>query len=249
MSLKFTAGQGGRCQTATSPTGRGTSDYTISCWIKLTARTDQSVFMQVQDGSHGFQGITQLVVSSNSYGSYESLTNHQFSTIVSLNTWHHLVVRRSSGTGSGWLDGVQDLANFATSVNWGAFQLTVGGNLNGSANFTGMITDTAVWTTALSDSTIAEIYNNTYLASSYAPDYVYWKLDQTTGTPATSDSGLADQVDSNHLTIVSSSGMSWQNDSPGLIAAPKSSNWRVHKNSVIFDNGLALKRNQTGVTG
>ena len=222
MSIQFTANQGGRCQTATNQSAIGTGDYTLSCWIKVSSHVDDGGFFGCQ-GDSGLLMTIREGLSSGSYYFSHNIVNTKTLGLTAFPTgsWLHVCTKRSGTTCSLFLNGVKDRDDFTSSFNFSDGKLTVGGNLNGARNPSAKIFDAAMWNTALSDAIIARIYNEKIFAESFSPNYAYYKLDQTTGTPATGNAGLANQVVGGlPLTVIASSGMSWQNDNPVLVLDP-----------------------------
>jgi len=126
-SSMYFDGSGDWLFTKTSPNlDMGTGDVTIEGWFYLTATVDFDYRMIVSDATNGNNYICiraggtggQVEVNINGASFRLNLNNS-----VSINTWFHLAVSRSSGTWYGFVNG----NSIGTSSGTGAFNLGNGG--------------------------------------------------------------------------------------------------------------------------
>ena len=159
----------------------GTGDFTISAWIKLTSssKTYLPIISNKTTGASSVGCAIYFNHNQNKFlwstadgsGNTEIWTSNTFADIY--DTWTHVVmVRNSSDARKGYfyINGVrQEIAsvpairNISTDHNF-----VIGGLYTDAANYrwTGNISDVRVYTTALSESQILELYNASTIASS-----------------------------------------------------------------------------------
>ncbi len=134
-----------------------TRDFTISSWIRTI---DSSIdYIAGNYGISSCNGGLEMYVWNNRVSVYISgYTNG--STVLSNNTWHHVVSTRSGNTVSVYINGVLDVAwvnatEISTTCDWG---IGNGPNYTSEA-FGGQIDDTRIYSRALSATEISQLYN------------------------------------------------------------------------------------------
>ena len=145
-------------------------NFTIECWVYFngTPASDMNIFSKRADSATtagiglGFASGTVVpnllaTVNGTSWG-----VNITSSRSISLNTWTHVAVTRSTNTWTIWVGGVSGgTATLAGTVPTNTSEFTTGGGAaNGSALFNGYISNmrvvkgTALYTTTFTPSTI-----------------------------------------------------------------------------------------------
>ena len=138
----------------------GTGDFTFECWV-YPAASPPSGGAQIYDtrpaSTNGAYFLLYLSTSL-TFNLWVSSADRITSSAISLNSWYHVAVVRSSGTTKMYINGVQSGSNYTDSTNYLASTSFIGASYGGGAaitNFlTGYITDvrvvkgTAVYTTA-----------------------------------------------------------------------------------------------------
>jgi hypothetical protein len=122
-----------------------TGDFTWSVWIKTT---DTSVFMGTRSGSYFRLGATS--VSSGGY------VNWDFSPDANDDRWHHMVLRRANDLWTVWIDGVQASGSDTQSAPNNS-PLELGGSSRFSEDYTGLMSEAAVWDDALTQTRIQDL--------------------------------------------------------------------------------------------
>jgi hypothetical protein len=148
-----------------------TGDMTISFWVKVEARPPNDTqwwMIRKNAGGNGYQvliaqiGTVHMIrttVDTGGTGATKSF-NHTLST----SAFTHIVFRFTSSTKehSVWINGAEQtpqIGNVNPSDSSDGF--AIGGSSDGNAGtFDGLIDVTAVWSLALSDSSIGELYNS-----------------------------------------------------------------------------------------
>ena len=116
----------------------GTGDYTIEMWIYPTSSNLSTLFDSrstnpATDGLSIFQDNTGLDVFSNAY-----IINT--SGVLTLNSWQHIAVVRSSGTLTAYVNGVS-VGSAANTDNHTAGRISIGVNAVNTNPYTGYIDD------------------------------------------------------------------------------------------------------------
>ncbi|MGA0846471.1 MAG: LamG-like jellyroll fold domain-containing protein, partial [Luteolibacter sp.] len=144
----------------------GTSDFTLSAWVKTTATTDQVV---IQQRNGGFNGQYQLRVRETgavSFYVYGNLaTQFDFRTNLSVNDgeWHHIVAVRDGENGYIYIDGdptpaasaIGTLRDLDSSIGVG-----IGRDIRDNIRpFSGQIDEVKIYSLAKSGTEIQQAYN------------------------------------------------------------------------------------------
>lgn len=170
------------------------ADMSISAWIKTSnLSSTQVVICNYTSGSSG--GGYCIEMNRQGNGQYGILYNGatvglQGSTILSSNTWYHIVMTRT-GTSGNWsynlyLNGNPDGSATNVAQNFGNGSVAIGrfGAYDGGY-FNGSISNVSVWNAALTSSQVSEIYNegvpsNLNNHSAYSNLVSWWQLGSNT---------------------------------------------------------------------
>lgn len=127
----------------------GSGDFTVECWAYFTTAGssggNENVIMDVRPTSttgdyFNFGLSNQTVYWDNGTGSYPLV-----SSTVTLNTWHHIAIVRSSGSSSLYVDGSLAAGPVSDSVNYSCGSTNRIGNLSyfssGDRQFNGAISN------------------------------------------------------------------------------------------------------------
>jgi hypothetical protein len=153
----------------------GTANITASTWINPSGY-----------GSGGFSDFAGTVLDFRATGAgnewllifnssgklriWQGSTRYQSTATISLSSWTNIVVRRSSGTTSFYINGSLD-GTFADSQNFTSQTFGFGGPIDQPGNasylhYNGRIDEAGVWNRALTGDEITSLYNagagNTY---------------------------------------------------------------------------------------
>lgn len=106
----------------------GTGDFTMECWAYFTSFATEGNMLDTRSTSYAGPGITFSVNTSGYVYFYSSGASYGLtSTALTLNTWNHIAVVRSSGVIKIYINGVA-----SSTTNW-ATNLTDNGLTVGSA--------------------------------------------------------------------------------------------------------------------
>jgi hypothetical protein len=149
----------------TGPSLTGTTDFTLSAWVKTTATT-QGTIIQQRD-ANGFNGEYQLYLDASGkinfmiYGNnaYEFSSNLTSSQAVNDGNWHCIVAERQAGAGRIYVDGNLVASRSGTAQPLaGTITVTVGEDIRDGANFfNGTINDVRIYSYALNASQAAAL--------------------------------------------------------------------------------------------
>jgi hypothetical protein len=114
--------------------GFGTGDFTVECWVRFTSTADGWIV------STELTGKTAINVS---YGgankiSWFGLGNTRVigTTTVTTGVWYHVAYARASGSGRLFVNGTQEGATYADSLDYGSsLNACIGSYSNGSSHF------------------------------------------------------------------------------------------------------------------
>jgi len=116
----------------------GTGDFTVECWVyKTTSSGADQVIIDARAANNASPWL--LVVNNSNQIYFYTGTAYTTSTSISLNTWSHIAVSRSSGTLKIFIDGVSGFSGSVTTnldKNAGG---KIGSDFSGSAVLNGYI--------------------------------------------------------------------------------------------------------------
>lgn len=128
---------------------------TLACWFRPTNNTGGNLLQICSSSGNDSHRISMTSSGTYRIGSTEAGTNGNAdgSTIISINTWHHLCgVFTSSASRTGYLNG-SDISTNTASRNPTSFTRTVIGARRDASvfgiYFTGQIAEAAIWDVAL----------------------------------------------------------------------------------------------------
>jgi hypothetical protein len=134
--------------------GIGTGDFTIAgWWYPIATSIDHVIGMSIGARASANSVTLQLSGSDLKFRAFGSDGNYTFNTVLSLNAWVHLAVRRSGTTITGWVNGVQE------ATTWSGYALGSGSIATGNVYVNGApsafvgkshAAEVAVWSSALS---------------------------------------------------------------------------------------------------
>ncbi|HYE05978.1 MAG TPA: LamG-like jellyroll fold domain-containing protein, partial [Planctomycetota bacterium] len=146
-------------------------NWTLAAWIRPSILPQvEGTVVYVGDNAGGY-GFTVGGADSTIYGLYGSVAWISSGyTIPTAGIWHHVVMRRSSGTTTFWVDGVQT-ANTSASAPRSPNDMMAIGYQPGGANreFVGGIDDVRVYSRALTVAEIRNLANGRYAAGDNGP--------------------------------------------------------------------------------
>lgn len=196
--------------------GIATGNYTESAWVKRRAAGSSYQTVLALGGS-AYQSLMLLRNSTtNVFSTYFTVaTTNAFNSAIPLGVWTHLAITRSSGTVTGYVNGVieatthtngESVADAALSV--GSSRASVGGDY-----FDGLIAGVAVWNAALNSSQVARLAAGEP-PTSIGGEHRYFPLDAEHGAVVNGQFGLRGiGVWSGDLVIGGGSPV-WSADSP-----------------------------------
>jgi hypothetical protein len=147
-----------------SDTLTGSGNWTYSAWAYPTASQIGMIFSNGNSGSNGY-GLVINGGSMSSPGTSMSLflggIMYVPSAPLSLNAWHHGVIRRSNGKITLFVDGVKADSTMVTPNPPGSpNKFSIGREgANGYSPFQGKIDEVAVYNRALTDAEVLQLYN------------------------------------------------------------------------------------------
>lgn len=139
----------------------GTGDFTIECWVYLTASSVNCSFIDMRNGGVSALGIVLYQQSAGNIAFYTGGNPQITSTsTVAINQWHHVAASRSSGSTKLFIDGAQTGSTYADTNSYiinaptiGTFSDGSGGNMVGYISNLRIVKGTAVYTSAFTPST------------------------------------------------------------------------------------------------
>lgn len=136
----------------------GTGDFAVELWFNTSNITVREDLFTFKGGSSDF-GIHLGSQTADQLRVYHGGFVVSSSTLVSADTWHHLVVSRSSGTDTLYLDGTSIGSGAdASSVNTSGAPIELGANTSNSQLYTGLLDEFAFYPTALSAAQVQADY-------------------------------------------------------------------------------------------
>jgi hypothetical protein len=142
-----------------APLNIGTS-FTIGCWVNSTQLNDYDVILMQFAGA----GFYTLSDGSIQFGDISSWNASSSSSVLTTNTWQHIVLVSNSGSGTLYVDGVvvaSDSSNILDLNDTGDRPFGINGDpISGASPVARQIDAVGVWNRALSDAEVTELYNN-----------------------------------------------------------------------------------------
>lgn len=146
----------------------GSGNFTIALWVKFDTLTGEQILIEKFLNRTG-PGWTLYKMSPATqqlefYG--DGLGGPILTTgnAVSASTWHHVVVRRSGNNFSLWVDGSSAATgSSAASINNTSEPLRIGHREESDGRdfpLNGQVDECAIWSRAISDSEIGQVYNS-----------------------------------------------------------------------------------------
>ncbi len=150
-----------------------TADFTVECWVYVTSLANSGVII----------GQTwELWVNTSGQVVYYTPASVRITTslTVSLNTWTHIALVRSSGIAKIYINGVADASTYTNSATVGALETTyIGRDPGASGGYNGYISNlrivngTAVYTSTFTPSTTPlTAITNTSLLTCQSPRFI-----------------------------------------------------------------------------
>jgi len=145
----------------------GMDQLTIMCWFKYDSTCDNGGNLISKEHDDAYQ--LQVDTSNNRVQFFVNNVSDSSSVSgISINTWHHVTctyTSEGSGTSKIYIDGVLDQTDTTFSgstVGTNSHPLYLGGDVNSSTNFGGLMKNVGIWNRVLSDSEIQNIIYKTY---------------------------------------------------------------------------------------
>jgi len=166
----FSPGQSNYIQTTIQAM---TANFTVECWVYVTSLANSGVII----------GQTwELWVNTSGTVSYYTPASVRITTslTVSLNTWTHIALVRSSGIAKIYINGVADAATYTNSATVGSLETTyiardpgTSGGYNGYISNLRIVNGTAVYTSTFTPSTTPlTAITNTSLLTCQSPRFI-----------------------------------------------------------------------------
>ena len=191
----------------------GTSDFTVSAWIKRDASKLQQIVAQEKSGVTGNQWRLYLTADnklgftmSNGSGTSGGLPIETTDTIPA-DTWTHVAVTKDGNVYTLYINGFKEASKVTSAVltqSSNPVNMLIGARWNSSGTsaqdfFDGMIDEAAIYDMALSQSQMQELYN-LYATTLLIREY---KLDESSGTTASDSCGNYNGTTSGSVSWVS----------------------------------------------
>lgn len=150
-----------------SPWGNNTiNQVTFSFWCKLASSTGYQFIFGAKNNPTSGAGWISLNTEGVKQWFYTGQYTNGVSGTINNNEWHMHTLTFNKGTGRWYLDGVfqkqTDISSSRTALS-AASTFTIGDSYTGSSwsgtPFNGRISDFRIYTTVLSDSDVADLYN------------------------------------------------------------------------------------------
>ena len=135
----------------------GTDDFTYSAWFNTeSVQGTQQIVHKRSGNNYEVQLSGSWMVA---YIGEPGNENSLFSGQISIDKWYHVLIGRTNGVATMYVNGVVVDTITATGSVTTTVPLYIGSD-TGSEDFNGLIKDVAVWSHGLSDSAVTAIYNN-----------------------------------------------------------------------------------------
>ena len=140
------------------------SEFTWSAWFYCTAINRYNIIVDTATNTADFQGYILFVKNNDNkirYCSYFSTDLLDSTTVVSANTWYHVVATHASGSDKLYVNGSLEASGSASSFSVSdAANLRIGGSQIYSLYHQGLIDEVSFFNSALSASDVTSIYNS-----------------------------------------------------------------------------------------
>ena len=204
---------GDRLTSSTSPSING--DFTISTWLYRTGTGDvnNDVIIDVGDytSSDGFGmwigGTNDVAVNQLTWRVNQNYNHYDASMAIPLNTWAHAVITYDGTNVKMYLDGVLKTTDAHTTDPSVPSDIQFFSREHGGETFVGRIDETGLWSKALSQTDITELYNSGsgLIYDTYGPTIT---LIYPVNDTIISDVGTNFSVSGNNLSSISAN---WTN--------------------------------------
>ena len=140
----------------------GTSNYSISYWMKSTQSSIGGMIMKMSPGNN-YSGFTQYSVNGNIQARSQNADPVNSSSAINDNNWHHIVYTRNGNTQKLYIDNVLEGTVTGTPADVSnAETLTLGVDNTGSNQYyQGLLDDIKIYNGALNETEIANEFNST----------------------------------------------------------------------------------------
>jgi len=142
-----------------APFNIGTS-FTMGCWVNSTQLNNYDVFLAQYVGA----GFYTMSDGSVQFGDISTWNAASSPNVVTANTWHHIVLVSNAGSGTLYVDGVvvaSDSSNTLDLNNNSDNPFGINGDpAGGVSSVARQIDAVGIWSRALNDAEVAELYNN-----------------------------------------------------------------------------------------
>ena len=141
----------------------GTGDFTLTAWInRATVNGTDFICGNYGTGVGNVTGVEYYGANNGGVRCYIGGSNVISATTMVADTWYHVVVTRTSGTGQLYINGVADGAAVSISASIvSGLNFAIGNGPNyASENFDGIIADVKAFDIALSAANIKELYDD-----------------------------------------------------------------------------------------
>lgn len=166
----------------------GTGDFAVSMWVYPTSFAAEAGLYdaQVLGGPGGRTNAFVLVQNAStgklrifSNASYSSATNNT----VTLNTWNHIIIKRSGTTVTFYINGVADSVTITLATDISAGGAVVGRYADASSGYySGSLDDVRIYNRALSSAEITQLYQGSQPTTCDQTCVGYWPLDESGAT-------------------------------------------------------------------
>ena len=164
-AVTLTSASGSWIGLGTGPSLNGTTDFSVSAWVKTTA-TSQGIFVQQRDASPGgYNGQYKVFMNADGtahFWVYNGGFQFDFSsaTVINDGNWHQVVGVRNGANGYLYVDDqlAGSASGTALALN-GALQTYIGRDMRDNVDpFDGVIDEVAIFGTALGQGTVQSLY-------------------------------------------------------------------------------------------
>lgn len=142
-----------------APFNAGTT-FSFGCWMNTPALNDYDIILQQFAGA----GFYTMADGSMEFGDISTWNAASAAGVLTINTWHHIVLVSNAGSGTLYVDGVvvaTDNINTLDLIDATDRPFGINGEPISGASPVGKLIDAVgIWNRALSNAEIALLYNN-----------------------------------------------------------------------------------------